>query len=313
MRGGRQAVAGAGLLVLAGCGARSGPEVASHMVGASGAANGGAFGASGGRNAAGGAGSAGLGGEASPEPCVAKDLGASLGAPVAEGVLAGPSAHASPCGGSGPEARYRVRAPISGFFRFDTRGSGTPTVLSSATSPCAADAECVPGEVGLGPVHLDAGQSIDIIVDTDGTGGGYVLNALGPVEPDVPCPGPDLGTRLGPSLWVERLAGPLLQVQLGCTSTVGAAVAQWTAPYEGSFAFDTVGSSFDTAIEVRSGECPGVPLSCSDSAGGAASRARVSLVSGQRVLVLIAASAIGSGISPSLDHLVLNVTEAPSG
>jgi hypothetical protein len=65
----------------------------------------------------------------------------------------------------------------------------------------------------------------------------------------------------------------------------------FVAPFSGLFGFDTLltSPSFDSTIEVRSGDCvSSTSLGCNDqAAGGNLSEVQVSLTSGQRVLVIV--------------------------
>ena len=82
------------------------------------------------------------------------------------------------------------------------------------------------------------------------------------------------------------------------------AIYVWTAPYGGTFTFDTVGSALDTVLTVRSGSCTGTALACNDDIanGMIASRATVTLGAGQTIVLAIDGYGTRSGA------FVLNVS-----
>lgn len=63
----------------------------------------------------------------------------------------------------------------------------------------------------------------------------------------------------------------------------------WTAPASGAYTFDTIGSTYDTVLALRSGSCDGPSLECSDdiASGMTASRFTVTLAAGQSVLLIV--------------------------
>jgi hypothetical protein len=60
------------------------------------------------------------------------------------------------------------------------------------------------------------------------------------------------------------------------------------APAAGSYTFDTIGSSFDTVLEIRDGGCGGLPLACNDNGGtGGTSKVVLTLAADQVVVIII--------------------------
>ncbi len=95
----------------------------------------------------------------------------------------------------------------------------------------------------------------------------------------------------------------------GCTGTDTTtspdAVFAWTAPYGGTFTFDTTGSAFDTVLTLRSGSCTGPSLGCNDDIVNGtvqASTLTLTLSAGQTVLVAI------DGFGGASGTFVLNVS-----
>ena len=62
----------------------------------------------------------------------------------------------------------------------------------------------------------------------------------------------------------------------------------FTAPATAAYTFDTIGSSFDTVLEVRNGGCDGPRLTCNNDGGGAGtSKLTVSLAQDQVVTIIV--------------------------
>jgi hypothetical protein len=62
----------------------------------------------------------------------------------------------------------------------------------------------------------------------------------------------------------------------------------FTAPAAATYTFDTIGSSFNTVLEVRGGGCGGPPLGCNDDGGGAGtSKLTLSLAKDQIVILIV--------------------------
>jgi len=78
----------------------------------------------------------------------------------------------------------------------------------------------------------------------------------------------------------------------------------FVAPKAALYAFDTLGSSYDTSIAILDGTCGGAELACNDDAGKLpTSRAQVRLAAGQQVIVVV------DGYGGSQGEFVLNVDE----
>ena len=74
----------------------------------------------------------------------------------------------------------------------------------------------------------------------------------------------------------------------------------FTAPAAGTYTVDTVGSSFDSVLELRDGSCRGEKISCHNGPGNEASRT-VSLDAGQTIIIIV------DGRYSSQGQFVLNV------
>jgi hypothetical protein len=76
---------------------------------------------------------------------------------------------------------------------------------------------------------------------------------------------------------------------------------EFTAPADGTYTFDTVGSLYDTVLYVLDG-CEGAELDCDDdSAVGTQSEVVLTLTAGQTVIVVV------DGFSSNSGDYVLNV------
>lgn len=146
-------------------------------------------------------------------------------------------------------------------------------------------------------------------------GDGIVQDALGELCDGTPectstckpacSDGLDLGSALGLDVAVGSTAGALNLLSGACGGAEGSEVTfTWTAPADGLYTFDTLGSALDTVLYLRLDGCSGDELACNDdAAGGARSRVAVELFAGQRVIIVVdGASAPGEltlGISAS--------------
>jgi len=122
--------------------------------------------------------------------CNAVDLGSLTGHPVRRDSTADGSAdYSATCAPTenSLELRYLWRAPIDGWYAFDTLGSPVDTVLSVLSGECGAEILCADDSIGLAPVvrlHLDADEQITLVAEgKDGARGRLVLN-IQPSEAD---------------------------------------------------------------------------------------------------------------------------------
>ncbi|WP_437590704.1 MXAN_6577-like cysteine-rich protein [Sorangium sp. So ce1000] len=194
--------------------------------------------------------------------------------------------------GDSPEVSYSFTAPITGRYTFDTLGSTFDTVLHVHDGSCAGallgcnNNVASDSSVSRVSTPLSAGQTAVVVVDgASGKRGAYTLTVRG--EPAPPCPANALepvvpqtvrGTTVDRS---DFMAAP-------CGKVGGAETAySFTAPSDGLYVFDTVGSSFDTVLHVHAGACSGEVLGCNDNTTGIQSRVVVPLVAGQQTVVVV--------------------------
>jgi hypothetical protein len=141
------------------------------------------------------------------------------------------------------------------------------------------------GLVPEGSVEVDCGDGLD--EDGDGATDCEDSDCDGVAE-CLSCPDDDLGGDLGEAVVVDTLKGAGDDLAGSCALAGGSELAYtWTAPADGLYRFDTVGSDTDTVIYVLS-ECGGEELACNDDEGGTLqSSVEVDLVSGETVLIAV--------------------------
>lgn len=221
----------------------------------------------------------------------------------------GPGSFQSNCGGMGLEQHYSFVAPYTGIFSFDTLGSAFDTVLSVHDQDCfGTELICNDDNNGVAShveIALTSGQQVTIRIDDYASGGGdYILRTFG--VGDLSCSNYDLGSSIGASVAAESLNFEPFGQETVCGGAGPTFAARWTAPYEGDFQFDTIGSTFDSVLAVLA-SCDGEALACNDDFSGLASGVNLHLFSGQTVLLLL--QALGGNAQPGNDNYVLNIQE----
>ncbi len=222
--------------------------------------------------------------------CPAGDLGSIVPQELSDDTFAFGNSGGRSCGGwFAPDATYVWSAPTAGTYRFAVPSASFPWVLA------VHDAVCGGGELGCvdlfsdgegAPIVLDmiAGQLVVVAVDGLGhQGGAFDLV----IEPDV-CPELDLGAAV-PVGTSGNLVGATPSVQAQCAPTQGGDVGyRFTAPQDGTYRIDTIGSAFDTVLSVRDGGCGGAELACDDDAGGnLSSLVELDLGAGQTIVITV--------------------------
>jgi hypothetical protein len=129
------------------------------------------------------------------------------------------------------------------------------------------------------------------------------------------CPQASLESALGPAVASGAVpTGPGAFTGEQCGFIAGQTGAEltylWTAPSTGTFAFDTLGSSYDTLLYLLGPSCdalPNIRQTCNDDAEGGderASRVTLRMQRGEQVVVVVDAYSLGS-----TGRYVLNVSE----
>lgn len=114
----------------------------------------------------------------------------------------------------------------------------------------------------------------------------------------------NLGTAMGSPVAMGNTNGLVSEFVPTCSSTSTApdAVFTWTAPAAGTYTISTVGSSFDTVLDILG--LTGNSLGCNDDFSGLQSSVTVSLTAGQQILVIL------DGWRASSGAYKLNITQA---
>jgi hypothetical protein len=183
-------------------------------------------------------------------------------------------------------------------------GGGMPTAGACSHSGCADATECpVAPATGDAPVACDdlgggntcyldcsMGETCPDGMACTSVGMGMTsgMACLWPfVPPDYTCADGDLGSAVGAAVAMGTTVGGGDDFDPACAAGNAADVQyQWTAPADGSYTFDTVGSTYDTILTVRT-HCTGVDLGCNDDTMMLLSEVTVNLVAGQSVLIVI--------------------------
>ncbi|WP_437489581.1 MXAN_6577-like cysteine-rich protein [Sorangium sp. So ce1014] len=261
--------------------------------------------------------------EVTEAACPLIDLGSTAPQTVT-GTTAGLSDALAPvCGYFGaPEATYLFTAPAYALYTFDTEGSTFDTLLDVRDGACAgpslkcnddADPEGAVTHSRL-TLPLSAGQAVIVAVDSYEASGEYTLHVTQQEVP--PCPLFDLGDSV-PQTVTGNNEGSLDVLTPECGGDPGGEVTYaFTAPAEGYYDINTVGSTIETVLSVRLGGCRGPEIACASD--GRSSRALVRLDAGQAVLISVDTSGEegdyalnvsqfdGSGTSDS-GHYELNI------
>ena len=245
--------------------------------------------------------------------CPGESLGRSLGE-VADGDTTGESfGFTSSCGGEGPDVTYEWTAPSTGAFRFDadadfdvdialldgcdgeqlscgTAGFTTLDLIEGDTVTIVVDGEDSPdfGEYTLSIVELESGRCDDGADNDDdefedcfdldcATDDACILDG---------CAEEDLGSELGTIATGDLADFPYAYIA-SCGDAGGGEPAggrnardaffTWTAPFDGSFTFDTLGSGYDTLLAILDGNCEGDEIACNDDAFSGDIRTRSSI------------------------------------
>lgn len=244
--------------------------------------------------------------------CADSDLGGAVGPGVAAGNTIGddddlPQACAAD---GGADHVLRFVPPIPGWYELDTFGSDYDTALSvyancnpASLLACNDDsARSLQSQIFL---LLDVDREVFVSVDGfAGDVGDWVLSIIPPLIPPLPaCAEQDLGWSVGGGVAVGDTFSEDEDLQQSCAG--GGAVdhvIRFIAPASGTYVFDTLGSSYDTALSIHDGCGPGTELACNDDFDGLLSQIVIDLSAGQSVLVAV------SGFAGEVGSWVLNVT-----
>ncbi|MBX7080257.1 MAG: hypothetical protein K1X88_13765 [Nannocystaceae bacterium] len=226
--------------------------------------------------------------------CPDSDLGNTVPQSIPGTTAGGDNTAAGSCGGDfSPDSLYLFTAPQDGLYQFDTFGSPLDTVVYLRDGGCGGpELDCnddvTPGNADSRVVEgLAAGQQVMVAVDGNGIGA-YTFNV-----DLVPCPD-ETAASTTPQTLNDSTTGGIDKLHGSCSSGgPGDESADYaysfTAPADGTYTFDTLGTFFDTLLYVLDGPACNAPeLACNDNyqfdQGSALS---LPLVAGQTIVVVV--------------------------
>jgi hypothetical protein len=114
------------------------------------------------------------------------------------------------------------------------------------------------------------------------------------------CVEADIGSATGSPVLTGTTSGEDEDLVQGCAGGGVDHVVRFVAPSTGTFEFNAIGSSYDTALSLHS-ECGGAALTCNDDWYGLASRVALDMTAGQEILIAV------SGYAGQTGSFVLNI------
>lgn len=214
------------------------------------------------------------------------------------GVLpSSPSGIFGVCGeGSSGEVAHIYTAPTLGTFSFVAAVEGQAATLLLFDEFCNL-ISC--GEDGEIVTDLGAGQTVIATVDST-LGGAYELTIDG-IPGASACPSGAIGSL--PASIMGSTVGAPDSFDVSCSSGGADRSFLFTAPATGTYQFDTLGSGYDTLLEILAGECTGPSLGCNDDGAMLSSLVQISLAQGQLVTIVV------DGFGGNTGSFVLNVKQ----
>lgn len=200
-----------------------------------------------------------------------------------------------------PDYAYSFTAPADGEYTFDTNGTFFDTVLYVLDGAACNGAELACSDnfqfnqTSALSLQLTAGQTVSVVVDGNfGAQGQFTLN-VGQLGGGA-CPDDTFGDVLPDTVMGNTNGGDNTVAGTCGGFTTADDVYSFTAPMDGSYSFDTIGSSYDTVMFVRDGDCGGPELACNDniSFNSQQSQVLVALAADQTVMVAVDGS-FGTG------------------
>jgi hypothetical protein len=228
-----------------------------------------------------------------PEECPGLFLGSS--APVASGgfTFDGVNSAGSACGGwASPDLTYQWTAPETGAYRVAVDESDFDWVLSVFDGDCAGpmlacrNALEAGGSSGAVVVEVVAGQTLTIAVDGLAASTGFFDMSVDRFEG---CDAIALPEDPPVSI-INSTVGEPAENAGSCAPTDDSPEATYlfVPPVTGPYRIHTEGSSYDTVIYVRAGECLGPEIACSDDVEiDTWSEVTLELLAGQPVYVFV--------------------------
>jgi hypothetical protein len=213
-------------------------------------------------------------------------------------VPSSPSGIDGVCGdGQSSEVAHIYTAPTTGTYFISAAVEGQEATLMLFDDSCNLIGCGMAGEI-----LIDLTQGSTIVATVDSTFGGFYELVVEGTPAVIECPTGTITTV--PATITGTTIGASDNFLVSCGGGGGPDRSfLFTAPATDVYRFDTVGSDYDTVLEVRGGECAGPVVDCDDDGGGNVnSLVEVSLTQGQVVTVLV------DGFAGNVGNFTLNVT-----
>ncbi len=231
------------------------------------------------------------------------------------------------CGVGASDVSVRFTAPQTGTYRADSSGSSFDSVLRQMTDcpPLGQPVACAPDTLTF---TLQQGQQTLLVLDgaTAADAGDFgltieavpelVCDDLGDNDADglTDCADPDCAAEtscvpvcpddtllVSPStLSDSTLGAPDSHTPTCAVSSASDLTVEFTAPADGDYTFDTLGSAFDTVLYALDG-CGGAELACNNDTAGILSEITLTMVTDQVVVLVV------DGNGPDSGDVMLNV------
>lgn len=175
-----------------------------------------------------------------------------------------------------------------------TTTSGASSSTGMPTTAATLDDSSGGSTMGV----VDTGDSGDSSSDGGSSDGGSSSSTGEPVNNHVPCPVGELSNLVLPSSVSDNSSQQMSDFGGSCGGAGAPDMGfTFTAPSDGSYTFDTAGSTIDTVMYVLDGTCAGAELVCDDDGlpGTTQSMASVDLVQDQTVTVVVDGFGLAGG------------------
>jgi hypothetical protein len=219
--------------------------------------------------------------------CGIQALGSTVPQTVSGNTMGAPDVVAPGCvpPGSG-EAIFAFTAPSDALYSIDTIGSSYDTTLVVLDLGCS-ELEChddvVVGTDSQIVMNLGQDETVLVVVDGyEGDEGDFNLH----IQP-VNCPADSLGSAVPQTVSGTTVGLPDVVAPSCADPGSPEATYSFTAPADGTYTFDTLGSTFDTVLHIHDGDCFGPELDCDDDTVDVQSVVTLTLAAGQTVVVVV--------------------------
>ncbi|EDM76521.1 putative lipoprotein [Plesiocystis pacifica SIR-1] len=199
------------------------------------------------------------------------------------------------CGPNGNDYGIVWRAPVGGFYELGFFAETEMDLHILEGNGCDnAVLGCVDSVFGGGDVvEFEEGQFYTFVVDESSGPGFFELYAFFIGGPD-PDPDPDPGDC--PDGEIGAFPFEIFGSTVGGGNNFGSDCSGWdapdrtflfTAPFTGTFEFDTAGSNYDTVLYALDGVCNGPHIDCNDDWEDLQSRIIIDLEEGQTITLVV--------------------------